>query len=65
MSRYREAGEVSEAEAFEAWNMGLGMILVVKGDEAAAVERALVESRHACCRVGQVVPGPREVRLTA
>ena len=59
------AGGVSEAEAFEVWNMGLGMILVVKGDEAAEVERALVESRHACYRVGQVLPGPREVRLTA
>ena len=60
-----EAGSVSEPEAFEVWNMGLGMILVVKGDEAAAVERALAEARHACYRVGRVLPGAREVRLTA
>ncbi len=61
----REAGKVGESEAFEVWNMGLGMILVVKREDSGAVERALAEARHACYRVGQVVPGAREVRLTA
>ncbi len=60
-----EAGKVSEPEAYEVWNMGLGMILVVKREDLAAVERALAEARHTCYRVGQVQPGSREVRLTA
>ncbi len=59
------AGKVSESEAYEVWNMGLGMILVVAREEAAAVERALAEAGHVCHRVGQVEPGSREVRLTA
>ena len=60
-----EAGKVSETEAHEVWNMGLGMILVVAREDAAAVERALTEARHACYRVGQIQPGSHEVRLTA
>jgi len=31
----------------------------------AAVERALAEASHACYRVGQVLPGAKEVRFTA
>jgi len=59
------SGKVSEAEAFEVWNMGLGMILVVRREDADPVERALVQARHGVHRVGQVLPGTREVRLTA
>jgi phosphoribosylformylglycinamidine cyclo-ligase len=61
----REKGRVEETEAFDVWNMGLGMILVVKGDEAPRVERALAEARRPCYPVGAIVSGPREVRLTA
>jgi phosphoribosylformylglycinamidine cyclo-ligase len=61
----RESGSVGEAEAHEVWNMGLGMILVVKREDLALVERALADSGHASHRVGQVLPGTREVRLTA
>jgi len=60
-----DAGKVGEGEAHEVWNMGLGMILAVRREDAAAVERALAEARHACYRVGGISAGPREVRLTA
>jgi len=60
-----EAGKVSAAEAYEVWNMGLGMILVVGREDAAAVEGALAAEHHTCYRVGQVLPGAREVRFTA
>jgi phosphoribosylformylglycinamidine cyclo-ligase len=60
-----DAGKVGETEAYEVWNMGLGMILVVKREDASTVERALAEARHACYRVGLISAGPREVRLTA
>jgi len=61
----RDSGSVSEAEAFEVWNMGLGMILVVRRQDADAVERAIAASGHGCHRVGEILPGAREVRLTA
>jgi len=60
-----EAGKVSEAEAHEVWNMGIGMILVVKREDAAKVERALADAGHAAHRIGSIQPGSREVKLTA
>lgn len=60
-----DAGHVTDAEAYEVWNMGIGMILVTKREDASAVERALAGARHVHFRIGEVVPGPREVRLTA
>jgi len=60
----REAGNVSEAEAYEVWNMGIGMILVVKREDAAKVERALADAGHAAYRIGSIQPGSREVKLT-
>jgi len=61
----RDAGHVSEAEAYEVWNMGLGMILVVKREDAPAVEGALEGAGHPHYRVGVVTKGRHEVRLTA
>jgi phosphoribosylformylglycinamidine cyclo-ligase len=60
-----EAGRVPDAEAYEVWNMGLGLVLVVAAKDADAVERALARERHACHRVGSIGAGPREVRLAA
>jgi phosphoribosylformylglycinamidine cyclo-ligase len=61
----REAGKVSEAEAHEVWNMGIGMILVVRREDAANVERALGGAGHTAHRIGSIQPGSREVKLTA
>jgi phosphoribosylformylglycinamidine cyclo-ligase len=58
-----EAGRVPDAEAYEVWNMGLGLVLVVAAKDADAVERALARERHACHRVGSIGAGPREVRI--
>ena len=59
-----DAGKVPEAEAFDVWNMGLGMLLVVQKDDADSIERALARAGHAAHRVGSIEAGPREVRLT-
>ena len=60
----REAGQVSEAEAHDVWNMGLGMLLVVKKEDADPIARALAQAGQAAHRVGSIEAGPREVRLT-
>jgi len=59
----RDAGGVSEAEAHDVWNMGLGMLLVVKKEDADSIARALSQGGHAAHRVGSIEAGPREVRL--
>ncbi len=51
-------GELPEREAFQALNMGLGMLVVVSPDAADAALRALPEARL----VGKIVPG-NNVRL--
>ena len=61
----RERGRMSESEAFEVWNMGLGMILVVKREDADTIERAVIRAGQSCHRVGHIEPGTREVRLRA
>lgn len=58
-----DAGSVAEAEAFEVWNMGLGLVLVVRRDDAEGIERALTASGHRSHRVGEITAGEREVRL--
>ncbi len=58
-----EAGEVPEAEAYEVWNLGIGMILVVRGADAGAVSAALERAGHAACTIGSVAAGPRGVAL--
>ncbi|HKQ20088.1 MAG TPA: phosphoribosylformylglycinamidine cyclo-ligase [Candidatus Eisenbacteria bacterium] len=59
----REAGGVPEAEAFDVWNMGLGLLLIVKKGDADSIARALTEGGHAAYRVGSIEAGSREVRL--
>jgi phosphoribosylformylglycinamidine cyclo-ligase len=59
----REAGNVPEDESLEVWNMGIGMILVVKRTDADAVERSVATAGHGVHRIGSIVAGPREVRI--
>ena len=59
-----EAGKVPSAEAHEVWNMGIGLLLVVRRKDADAIERALAASGHRVYRVGEIAAGTREVVLT-
>ncbi len=59
-----EAGKVPPAEAYEVWNMGIGLLLVVRRKDAEAIERALAASGHRAYRVGETAAGTREVVLT-
>ncbi|MGE5175338.1 MAG: phosphoribosylformylglycinamidine cyclo-ligase [Hyphomicrobiales bacterium] len=56
-------GRVADAEAYEVWNMGLGLLLVARGGDADAIEDALAREGHRAHRVGGIVAGTREVRL--
>ncbi|HEX5031552.1 MAG TPA: phosphoribosylformylglycinamidine cyclo-ligase [Candidatus Eisenbacteria bacterium] len=58
-----DTGGVAQDEAHRVWNMGLGFVLVVKREDAGAVEKALQAKGHGAYRIGEVVAGEREVRL--
>ena len=52
-------GGVREKEMFRTFNMGLGMVLAVSRDKAAAVRKSLAP----CYDVGRVEKGARIVRF--
>jgi phosphoribosylformylglycinamidine cyclo-ligase/phosphoribosylamine--glycine ligase/phosphoribosylformylglycinamidine cyclo-ligase len=53
-------GEVPEAEMYRVFNMGLGMLAVASAEAVGALQARLGEESWV---VGEVVAGPREVRL--
>lgn len=54
-------GGVESAEMFHAFNMGLGMLIVVSGEQADLVQATLPETRV----VGAIVAGPSIVTIEA
>ena len=59
-----ERGRVSVDEAYRVLNMGFGMVLCVEAEVASEVERRLAAAGEPCHRVGRVVAGDREVKLS-
>jgi phosphoribosylformylglycinamidine cyclo-ligase len=59
---FREHGQVTAAEMFRVFNMGIGMVLLVDGDRAEEILGALRRSGHGGQLIGRVVPGEGRVR---
>jgi phosphoribosylformylglycinamidine cyclo-ligase len=55
----RQLGNVSDAEMYRTFNMGVGMVIVCAASDADAIESELVESY----RIGNVISGNREVLI--
>lgn len=58
----RRRGGVEEAEMYRTFNMGIGMILVVAAEDAAAVRAHLAACGEPAWEIGEIVPGERAVR---
>jgi len=56
-------GNLERDEAFHAFNMGIGMILVVDEDQADAILTALEATGEGAYRIGHTVAGSGQVRL--
>jgi phosphoribosylformylglycinamidine cyclo-ligase len=59
----RKLGNVSDAEMYRTFNMGVGMVLVCAPGDAQTIEAQLRERGEACYRIGNVVSGNREVQI--
>ncbi len=59
------AGEVARDEAFRAFNMGVGMVLVVEADDADAVRAHLRDAGEPSFVLGRTVKGEGHVRWTS
>ncbi|MEE8199748.1 MAG: AIR synthase-related protein, partial [Candidatus Acidoferrales bacterium] len=55
-------GQVPAHEMLRTFNMGIGMVLIVPRRRLAKVQRFLRKKRTAFFEIGEVVPGPQEVR---
>jgi phosphoribosylformylglycinamidine cyclo-ligase len=57
----QQAGDIPETEMYRAFNMGIGMVLIVDVDTAESVASALREAGETVYRIGVVAPGRRAV----
>lgn len=58
-----KAGDVSDEEMFRAFNMGVGALVVVAPDDAAAVIESARAAGVAAWEAGEVIPGTGQVNL--
>jgi len=56
-------GRVEEAEMYQVFNMGVGMVCVVRGAQAQSVLRSIKASGHSAWILGEVVRGKGRVQL--
>ncbi len=56
-------GEVEEAELYQVFNMGVGLVALVASDRAQAVRRAIGQAGHTAWLIGEVTRGTGKVRL--
>ena len=59
----REIGDVSEAEMFRTFNMGVGMVIVCSKSDVATIVRDLRGRGEQCYEIGSVVSGNHEVSI--
>ena len=59
----RKLGNVSDAEMYRTFNMGVGMVIVCAPVDAKEIETHLRERGEECYRIGNVVNGDREVSI--
>jgi phosphoribosylformylglycinamidine cyclo-ligase len=58
-----QRGPVDEEEMFRVFNMGVGMVVVVRPEAASRAEEVLRACGETVYRVGEVTPGPRGVSV--
>jgi phosphoribosylformylglycinamidine cyclo-ligase len=56
-------GGVEEAELYQVFNMGIGMVAIVAADQADAVLHAIKAAKHSAWIIGAVVKGQGEARV--
>jgi phosphoribosylformylglycinamidine cyclo-ligase len=59
----QDKGGVPEAELYQVFNMGIGMVVISAAEQADPVLRWLHAQKQRAWRIGEVVRGRGEVRL--
>jgi phosphoribosylformylglycinamidine cyclo-ligase len=58
------AGAVPRAEMYRTFNMGVGMVVITDEASAPAIEASAASAHIASWRLGRVVPGTGQVRIS-
>ena len=58
-----ECGGVPEAELYQVFNMGIGMVAIVSADKADAVLKFICTQKHKAWLIGEVVKGKGKTRV--
>ena len=58
-----ERSNVPEAELYQVFNMGIGMVVLVSAGQADAVLKFISAQKHKAWLIGEVVKGSRETRV--
>lgn len=56
-----QCGNVPEKDMFRTFNMGIGLVLVIKSDESAAVVNELNSQNFSAIKIGEVIGGNKKV----
>ena len=59
----REKGGVDEAELYQVFNMGIGMVAIVTQDETEAVLKLIRAEKHKAWIIGEITKGNGECRV--
>ena len=59
----QQIGNVSEAEMYRTFNMGVGMVVVTSPQDRQSVESHLQQQGAAVFQIGRVIKGNREVSI--
>lgn len=57
----RSTGGIEEGEMYRAFNMGIGMVAIVRPEDRAAFEAHVTRSGEGVHAIGEIVPGERRV----
>jgi len=53
----QEIGNVSEAEMYRTFNMGVGMVIIASPQDAVAIKAHVAERNETCYEIGRVIEG--------
>lgn len=59
----RRQGAVDFAEAYEVWNMGVGLVLAVRSHAVEGLHAAIAKAGHKAWTIGEIVPGSGRVQM--
>lgn len=60
----QKAGDVEKLEMYNTFNMGIGMLCIVKAEDADEVQQRLADAGEEVCRVGRILAGEGVVQFT-